>query len=125
MIPFDIDEAKRGANVVTEDGKPVRIICYDAQLVTDKEPKIIVLVNHGGFETILTFNRDGTMDNHETLKLMMSTERTYIGICFDTGIDLDIPLFETLEDAKDFISDFDRPVSHFVEFKTDTSFRIW
>jgi hypothetical protein len=125
MIEFDYEAAKHGRKVMTDSNIPCRIISFDAQLRENKEPKMIVLLNHGGYETILTFNKNGTSDDTATIKLMMSTEETYYGICFESGLDLDIPLFETIADAKEFISDFDRPVSHLLEFTVDTSKKIW
>lgn len=29
LKPFDLEKAKQGAKVVTRDGRPVRIICWD------------------------------------------------------------------------------------------------
>lgn len=40
MKPFDLEAAKRGEPVVTRDGRPVRIICFDA----NSDAPIVALV---------------------------------------------------------------------------------
>ncbi|MBO7692953.1 MAG: hypothetical protein J6Y28_01705 [Acholeplasmatales bacterium] len=56
MKPFNLELAKQGHPVCTRDGKPARIICFDA-----KHPiyPIIALIENGGSEEPYAFSIDG------------------------------------------------------------------
>lgn len=41
--PFDLEAAKKGAKVITKDGRQVRILCFDAKLINEKAT-IVALV---------------------------------------------------------------------------------
>lgn len=57
LRPFDVQKAKDGAEVVTRDGKSVRIISYDR---VDKSYPIVGLVMHNdGRESVHIFNKLG------------------------------------------------------------------
>ena len=47
MKPFDLEAAKAGAKVITRDGKPARIVCFDRKHI--KSP-IIALVSETDHE---------------------------------------------------------------------------
>ena len=54
--PFDLEKAKAGAEVVTRDGTPVRIICYDA---AGSHP-IVALINYGDNDIACMYNENGS-----------------------------------------------------------------
>jgi hypothetical protein len=53
---FDIEAAKNGAPVITRDGKPARIICFDLKC---GEYPLGVAVDYGEYEDIETYSVDG------------------------------------------------------------------
>lgn len=61
MLPFDINLAKAGREVVTRDGNPVRILCYDRK---DEDFPIIALVDCGEYETQHSFTINGSLNRH-------------------------------------------------------------
>lgn len=54
MKPFNLEEAKKGKPVMTRDGRPARIICWDRK---KKDYPIIALI--GVEEDIASFTTDG------------------------------------------------------------------
>ena len=58
-IPFD----------VTRDGCDVRIVCFDRK--TEHEYSIVALVDEGGIEVTLNYNRTGKLSFHESRKLFL------------------------------------------------------
>lgn len=55
IIPFNIEKAKSGKyKIQTEDGKPVRIICWDKK--TKYDTNLVGLVDFGNFETPICIN---------------------------------------------------------------------
>jgi hypothetical protein len=58
LKPFDLEKAKQGAKVVTRDGRPVRIICWDRK---GKHYPIVALVEEANVEeeVIETYTLDG------------------------------------------------------------------
>ena len=75
MKKFDLEKAKAGAPVCTRDGKPVRIICYDAK---DPNYPIVALVDNFDTETAETYTDDGFWQRDKTdngLNLMMATTK--------------------------------------------------
>ena len=56
MKEFDLEAAKNGAAVCTRDGRPARIICYDAK---GGGYPIIVLIDDGGIENPVDVNENG------------------------------------------------------------------
>ena len=75
--PFNIEEAKAGAKVVTRDGRPVRIVCFDRKHGNDDLP-IIVLENYGDGEFVGYCNSQGSAcmgyDNIHDLFLVSEEE---------------------------------------------------
>lgn len=61
LKPFDIEKAKQGAKVVTRDGRPARIICYD---MADPIDHIVALVkiHEDGREEVFVYNDRGEWD---------------------------------------------------------------
>jgi hypothetical protein len=59
LKPFDLEKAKQGAEVVTRDGKPARIICWDRK---GKHYPIVALVEEANVEeeVIVTYTARGT-----------------------------------------------------------------
>lgn len=72
--PFNLEEARVGVKVVTRNGRPARIICYDY----NNAPPIIALVQDKGLTTEGTryYRNDGTeiSDNKEFDLLLISEE---------------------------------------------------
>lgn len=57
MKRFNIEEAKAGKHVMTRDGRPVRIICFDRK---HQGYPIMALVDNGnGFEQCMAFTLNG------------------------------------------------------------------
>lgn len=62
LLPFDLAAAKAGAKVVTRDGRPVRIVCWDMK---DKIcPVMIGLVTRGENESVWFYRCDGRVYQH-------------------------------------------------------------
>jgi len=61
LVDFDIAKAKAGAKVFSEDGKSVKILCYDRKSKDDKFP-IIGLVDLGSHESVQYFSENGKGD---------------------------------------------------------------
>ena len=63
-ISFDIELAKKITNkevkgrIVTEDGLPARIVCFDYNF-GGKKDNIVVIIEHTGYEGVLTCFADG------------------------------------------------------------------
>lgn len=58
LKPFDLAAAKAGAPVVTVDGYPVRILCFDMKNPSGFELVGLVTTDRGN-EQAFTWNRDG------------------------------------------------------------------
>ena len=77
MKAFDLKEAKEGAKLVTRDGRPVRIICYD-RLMAGRPDVIIGLVKNKKetFESLSYYNTYGqNTDYIEDLDLMIDDDQ--------------------------------------------------
>lgn len=63
-ISFDIELAKKITNkevkgrIVTEDGLPARIVCFDYNF-GGKKDNIVVIIEHSGYKGVLTCSADG------------------------------------------------------------------
>ena len=60
LKPFDLDKARQGAKLVTRDGRPARIICWD--LKCEEYPIVALVMDKDGTEEkeeIETFTLDG------------------------------------------------------------------
>lgn len=60
MKPFNLELAKAGHPVCTRDGRDARIICFDRK---DTKYPIIILVNKGKEEVVVSCNLDGQINN--------------------------------------------------------------
>lgn len=70
LKPFDLEKAKQGAKVVTRDGRPVRIICWDKSDDYDMYPIVALVMNKDGVEDIVeTYTLDGACVEGEKLDL--------------------------------------------------------
>ena len=76
MRTFNLELAKAGEPVVTSNGKPVRIICFDHLTKEHGGPIIgLVLGKSKVHEMIVQYNLDGIqVDNVFSLNLMMKNE---------------------------------------------------
>lgn len=74
MKPFNLEDAKAGKLVCTRDGKPARIICFDAK--RENYP-IITLIENNGNEIVVSHNLNGRFSNYqeENLDLFMVSEK--------------------------------------------------
>ena len=78
MRTFNLTEAKAGKKVITRDGLPVRILCYDR---LDTEYPIVALIMEDGEEDMNSFCLNGCYyDDHEHSKydLFMQTEEQVV-----------------------------------------------
>lgn len=97
-IPFDIDKAKAGARVVTRDGKPVRILCYDANFDNEKIVKNIVGIVGSD---VLEWPDKGNFLYNPTITyshrndLMIQEEPKYVPFTKET-----VPLLQVVTDNK-------------------------
>lgn len=74
LKPFDVEEAKSGAKVVTRDGHNVRVICYDMKDPT--EYSVIALIDDGEFENLYCFTSNGIYNdgNKNCVDLLIKEE---------------------------------------------------
>lgn len=56
MKPFNLEEAKAGAPVITRDGRAVRIVCFDRAC---PHYPIVALIGGAGEEDVQTFTNGG------------------------------------------------------------------
>lgn len=65
MKPFNIEESKKGAKLITRNGRSARIICYD-RMTNGKPGVIIALVKgqKGVFESLIYYNKEGQQIDH-------------------------------------------------------------
>lgn len=107
MKPFNLEEAKAGKTVCTRDGKPVRIICYDAKY---KNTPIIALIDLNYEELIMAYTNEGkwsfASDNDTNYDLFMVGEKRegwinlYRGYTFSSCTSVDTEVYPTEQDAK-------------------------
>lgn len=72
LKPFDLEKAKQGAKVVTRDGRPARIICWDK--LGDMYPLVALVKDKDGTEDTETYTLDGAcvVDQKYDLDLFMA-----------------------------------------------------
>lgn len=58
-IPFDLEKAKAGAKVVTDDGNSVKILEYNKRLQNSDETIMVALVDMGSYDDVCHFRHDG------------------------------------------------------------------
>lgn len=79
MMPFDIEKAKQGAKLVTRDGKPARIVCWDVKDI--QYPIIAIVKGVGEKEYVSTYTNKGhhVSDNKDTTEdLLIFEEPQYV-----------------------------------------------
>ena len=62
LLPFDLEAAKAGAKVVTRDGRPARIVCWDGDSVSRIEAvkyPLVVLIDRGESQFVALFSESG------------------------------------------------------------------
>lgn len=71
--PFDLEKAKAGAPVCNGDGRPARIVCFDAKGMIDGTPYPIVamVIDDNGLEMAYRFTEKGL--GHGSWDLRMAT----------------------------------------------------
>lgn len=120
MKPFDLEAAKAGAKVVTRNGRPVRIICFDRK---DNQRPIIGLVSGEYGERMVAFTKSGyyyiDAETHCN-DLFMAPEKHegYVLVirCKD-GVVLGDYVYETYEDAEKSISNPDDGIVAKIEWE--------
>ena len=80
--PFDLEAAKAGAKLVTRNGRPARIICYDRK---DESYTILALIDYDGNEEYWSFTNDGRFNKGEVGErdLLILQEPQYVP--YETG----------------------------------------
>ena len=72
LLPFDLEAAKAGAKVVTRDGRPARIVCWDGQAMTrNKLFPIVAIMGTGGEQVVGFFSEDGCVISGDTGKNLL------------------------------------------------------
>ena len=98
MKPFNLDEAKAGKPVVTRSGRPVRILCWDAN---GPDP-IVALIEYDTTSSVVQCNESGIFYNgKETYQdLFMKSEiiSGWINVCDESSVYAGI--YESEEQAK-------------------------
>ena len=110
MKPFNLEAAKSGAPVVTRDGKPVRIICWDRQASDGRRETLVALVSDpDGAEVVVTCSPNGRhySGNAESSNdlFIAPTKRTGWILVFPACIEKGVPsafgsyIYTSVEDA--------------------------
>lgn len=77
MKEFDLDKAIKGAPVCTRDGRPARIVCWDA--VGEDLPILALVLEKGikgeDIEFVHWYTKDGKSDEEDESDLMMVTTK--------------------------------------------------
>lgn len=60
IIPFNVEKAKKGAKVITRDGKPARILSYD--LKGNPYSIVAAITDENGREQVENYTIDGRFD---------------------------------------------------------------
>lgn len=119
LKPFDLEAAKAGAKVITRDGRPVRILCFDRK---DNQCPIVGLVSREYGEGLVSFAEDGRYipDAVSSSDLFMAPEKHegYVLVirCKD-GVVLGDYVYETYEDAEKSISNPDDGIVAKIEWE--------
>lgn len=86
LKPFNFEEAKASKPVISRDGRPTRIICWDFK---EDFPIIALTKTEGRSELLNTFNNKGewsiSSDIEKCLDLFMLTEREKILVAMLPG----------------------------------------
>jgi len=112
MKAFDLEKAKAGAKVVTRDGRPARIVCFDLE---GRQP-IGAAIEREDFDGVVSevlhsFGSDGryytgtTQDKDSSLDLFMAPDKKYsaVWMCRDGRV-MCLPTFPY--DSKDDLEEY-------------------
>lgn len=61
LVPFSIEKAQSGGNVVTRNGYPVKVLTYSRKSFDDKFPIIALVEVFANFEDVIHFQKDGSL----------------------------------------------------------------
>lgn len=64
LLPFDLEAAKAGAKVVTRDGRPARIVCFDLK---NEQSLLVVVHDNEGVESPETYYKNGKYSDRNTV----------------------------------------------------------
>ena len=100
MKEFNLEEAKAGKSVCTRDGRPARIICFDAK---GKYPIIALVSEISGDEYCYAYTKNGAYScSADVYDLMMAIEKHegFINIYKHENTRDVGALYDTMEQAK-------------------------
>lgn len=74
LRPFDLEQAKAGAKVVTRDGRPARIVCWDGEARSgDAIYPLVALIGIGRYQSAALYSDGGTaLSSPPSLDLFMA-----------------------------------------------------
>ena len=101
LLPFDLEAAKAGAKVVTRDGRPARIVCFD---LANRHDHIAAALDCGEFESVWMFTPEGRASvgrDADTLFMAPTPVKRWRVIYRDDDNAAQRD-FETLREANDF-----------------------
>ena len=112
MKAFDLEKAKAGAKVVTRDGRPVRILCFDLE---GRQP-IGAAIEREDFDGVVSevlhaFGSDGryytgtTQDKDSSLDLFMAPDKKYsaVWMCRDGRV-MCLPFpYDSKDDLEEYL----------------------
>ena len=119
MKPFDEAKAEAGAKVVTRDGRPARIVCFDLEgrhpigAVIEREDfdGVVSEVLHAIGEVLHAFGSDGryytgtTQDKDSSLDLFMAPDKKYsaVWMCRDGRV-MCLPFpYDSKDDLEEYL----------------------
>ena len=88
MKPFNLEQAKAGKPICTRDGRPARIICFDAQ--NEDFPIVALITDDEGDETPETYTAHGgyyTNAGQRDSDLMMVTQERTVWVNLYRSVD--------------------------------------
>lgn len=72
--PFNLEEAKAGKPIVTREGNPARVLCFDKKGMYP----VIALVDFGDIEEALSYDLEGKGGYGSSLLMKVETKTMYI-----------------------------------------------
>lgn len=58
LLPFDLEAAKAGAKVVTRDGRPARVVCFD-KISQEEGLSLVALISNEDYEYMISLYKNG------------------------------------------------------------------
>lgn len=89
--PFNLEHARAGAPVQTDNGHPARIVAFDRETICDTQLVVLILFPDGG-EAVRTANPFGRIQHNETLVMAplatIDGREVYTGdvLCYKHGV---------------------------------------